>query len=149
MAQYYKLILPVIHNKERRRHSKHPIGLTPLYWRRTPDVGQRQCQEKFFMVGQSVGRRGVRRRRALSDGGRRTADGRKFLPLFRTAHLSRHHLTLIFGKLYMTTNIKGWPVCFKKVGDFEQKQNFTLLHEGNDRRLYSSLPNLSSMFNFM
>ena len=29
---------------------------------RTSDVGQGQCQEKFFMVGRSVGRRGVGRR---------------------------------------------------------------------------------------
>ena len=39
---------------------------------RMSDVGQGQCQEKFFMVGRSVGRRGVRQRRALSDSGRRT-----------------------------------------------------------------------------
>ena len=32
------------------------------------DVGQGQCQEKLFMVGRSVGRRGEGRRRALSDG---------------------------------------------------------------------------------
>ena len=37
------------------------------------------------MVGRSVGRRGVRRQRALSDGGRGTADSWKFLLLFRTA----------------------------------------------------------------
>ena len=45
--------------------------------------GQGQSQEKFFMVGQSVRRRGVG---GGSDGeGRsRTADGRKFLLLFRT-----------------------------------------------------------------
>ena len=39
---------------------------------RTSDVGQGQCQEKFFMVSRSVGRRGVGRRRALWDSGRRT-----------------------------------------------------------------------------
>ena len=47
---------------------KHRIGLTPG---RTSDMGQGQCQEKFFMVGRSVGRRGVGRRRALLDGGQR------------------------------------------------------------------------------
>ena len=36
------------------------------------DVGQGQCQEKFFKVGRSNGRRGVGWRRALSDGGQRT-----------------------------------------------------------------------------
>ena len=39
---------------------------------RTADVGQGQCQEKIFIVGRSVGWRGVRWRRALLDGGRRT-----------------------------------------------------------------------------
>ena len=37
---------------------------------RTLNVGQGQCQEKFFMVGRSIGRMGVGRQRALSDGGR-------------------------------------------------------------------------------
>ena len=50
---------------------KHHIGLTPLHWPQV-DVGKGQCQEKFFMVGRSVGRRGVRRQRALSDSRRRT-----------------------------------------------------------------------------
>ena len=36
------------------------------------DVRQGQCQEKFFMFGRFVGWRGVGRRRALLDGGRRT-----------------------------------------------------------------------------
>ena len=39
---------------------------------RTSDVRQQQCQEKFFMVRRSVGRRGVGQQRALSDGGQRT-----------------------------------------------------------------------------
>ena len=44
------------------------------------DVGQGQCQEKFFMVGWSVGWRVVD-----GEGHCQTADGRKFLLLFRTA----------------------------------------------------------------
>ena len=57
---------------------KDCIGLVPLVRidptvlapGRTSDVGQGQCKEKFFMVSRSVGRRGVGKRRALSDGGR-------------------------------------------------------------------------------
>ena len=49
------------------------IGLAPRSdvggW--TSEVGQEQCQEKFFMVGRSVGRRGVGRQRAELDGGQR------------------------------------------------------------------------------
>ena len=41
------------------------IGLAPG---RTSEVGQGQSQEKFSMVGRSVGHWGVGRRRAESDG---------------------------------------------------------------------------------
>ena len=58
------------------------VGLAPG---RTSDVGQGQYQEKFFMVGRSVSQRGVG---GESDGEgdcqTATADGRKFLLLFRT-----------------------------------------------------------------